>query len=328
MPDPTDPGTDPGAEPVPAPAWSRWPVLAVAVAGILVVAWVCLTEWGAVLHGHPAYLVLLVLTLITSLTVAWRARRPRPRRTGWRRAVRVVLLVLAIAWIAAIAWLRPLTAVEPALTAMRSDAAVEVTESLTQIVLTPEGEVSTTGVFFQPGALVDPRAYAAVLRPLAEHGHTVVIAKPPLGIAFLSIPAFDSARSARREVSQWVLGGHSLGGVVAAMEADSADDDTTAPAVGVLFYASLPASDLSDSLTASVESISGSEDGLSTPAKIDASRADLPSDATFIVIEGASHASFGDYGPQRGDGTPTISQDDARAQISQASLQFVDGLSG
>ena len=31
-----------------------------ALAGIGVVAWACLTSWGAVVHGHPLYAVLLV----------------------------------------------------------------------------------------------------------------------------------------------------------------------------------------------------------------------------------------------------------------------------
>ena len=34
-------------------------------------------------------------------------------------------------------------------------------------------------------------------------------------------------------------------------------------------------------------------------------------------IEGASHSSFGDYGPQAGDGTPTISDDDMRRQLTE-----------
>ena len=38
------------------------------------------------------------------------------------------------------------------------------------------------------------------------------------------------------------------------------------------------------------------------------------------------HAFFGDYGPQPGDGTPTITHEDARTQISEASLAFVAGL--
>ncbi|GMA37181.1 hypothetical protein GCM10025876_33850 [Demequina litorisediminis] len=73
-------------------------------------------------------------------------------------------------------------------------------------------------------------------------------------------------------------------------------------------------------------SISASEDGLSTPEKIDASRENLPPDTTFTVIEGASHSSFGDYGAQPGDGVPTLRDDEARQQISAAMLEFLDSL--
>jgi dienelactone hydrolase len=123
-----------------------------------------------------------------------------------------------------------------------------------------------------------------------------------------------------------VVGGHSLGGVVAATEADGADSDATSPAVGLLLYASYPAGDISGSLTSAVLSISGSRDGLSTPERVDASRTDLPDGSQFTVIDGAVHAYFGDYGPQPGDGTPTISHDDAREQISSATVAFVQGL--
>jgi len=130
-----------------------------------------------------------------------------------------------------------------------------VSESATRIVLTPAGPASDTGVFFQPGARVDPRAYAAILRPLAEAGHVVVIAKQPLGIAFLSVSAFDAARAEHEDLTRWVVGGHSLGGTVAATQADAADDDPDAPVVGLVLFASYPASDLSTSLRASVLSM-------------------------------------------------------------------------
>jgi len=300
-------------------------MLAVAAAAVLVVVWACATAWGAVVHGHPAYAVLLALTLAGAVVVGVRALRRRPARPGWRRALRVVLLVVGAAWVVLLAWLRPFAAVEPALAAMRSDDAVTVTESATRYALTPAGGGDGTAVLFQPGARVDARAYAAVLRPLAEAGHTVVVAKQPLGIAFLATGAFDDARAAV-DAERWVVGGHSLGGTVAAMEAGAADDDAEAPAAGLLLFASYPAGDMSDTLSAAVASVSGSEDGLATPAKIDASRADLPADAAFTVVEGGVHAYFGDYGPQPGDGTPTISHDDARAQISAAAVAFVDGL--
>ncbi|MFD6134676.1 alpha/beta hydrolase [Isoptericola sp. NPDC060257] len=316
---------DPASAPALVPTWLRAATLAVAAAAVLVVAWGCATAWGAVVHGHPAYAVLLALTLAGAAVAGVRALRGRPARPGWRRALRVALLVLAAAWVVLVAWLRPFGAVEPALSAMRSDDAVTVTEGATRYVLTPVDGGDGTAVLFQPGARVDARAYAAVLRPLAEAGHTVVVAKQPLGIAFLATGALDDARAAVA-ADRWVVGGHSLGGTVAAMAADAADDDAEAPAAGLLLFASYPAGDLSGTLTAAVASVSGSEDGLATPAKIDASRADLPADAAFTVVEGAVHAYFGDYGPQPGDGTPTITHDDARAQISGAAVAFVDGL--
>ena len=131
-----------------------------------------------------------------------------------------------------------------------------------------------------------------------------------------------------------MLGGHSLGGTVAAIEAVAASDADAAmdparadsPEVrGLLFFASYPADDISGASLA-VLSISGSEDALATPAKIEASRSDLPPDSGFVVIDGASHAQFGSYGPQAGDGTPTIGDEEARALISEATLAFVGSL--
>jgi pimeloyl-ACP methyl ester carboxylesterase len=209
---------------------------------------------------------------------------------------------------------------------MNSDSAVSVSETPTQIVMTPRHASSTTGMFFQPGALVDARAYAAVLRPVAEAGHTVVIVKQPLGIAFLSVGALDDVRAHYPRISGWVVGGHSLGGTVAAMEAESAESAHTGPATGLLFYASYPATDMSSSLTVPVLSISGSRDGLATPQKIEASRADLPSSTKFIQVVGGVHSQFADYGPQAGDNIPTISHDDARSQISSATTDFVDSI--
>ncbi|MBB2974973.1 hypothetical protein FHX49_000514 [Microbacterium endophyticum] len=314
--------------------WVMWAAAIVAAAGIVVVLWASITEWGGVVHGNPAYALLLGLTLLACAAVLLFAFLPRKNheptggrwRSGWRRVVRIILVVLATGFIALIAWLRPHTAEEPALAAMKSDAAVTITESPTEIVMTPTGDQSTTGVFFQPGALVDARAYAAVLRPLAEAGHTVVIPKQPLGIAFLALGAFDEARPQHPDVTGWVVGGHSLGGTVAAIQAEGAEIDTTAPATGLLFFASYPATDMSTSLTIPVESISGTQDGLATPENIDASRTDLPADTAFTIIDGASHAQFGSYGPQPGDNTPEISNDDARTQISEASLAFVDSV--
>ena len=69
-------------------------------------------------------------------------------------------------------------------------------------------------------------------------------------------------------------------------------------------------------------SLAGSEDGLSTPQMIADARHLLPADATMIEIPGASHAShashasFGDYGAQPGDGTPTATDAEVRAVVT------------
>ena len=303
----------------------RWSARVIALAGLAVVAWALITAWGAVVHGNPAYLILLAGTAIVSIVALWRSRREPPTRSGWRRALGIIGLIAAIGWMALMVWLRPFPAVEPALAAMTSDASVTVSEYPTQIVMTPTGAGTGTGVFFQPGARVDARAYAGVLRPLAEAGHTVVIVKQPLGIAFLALPTFGPVADAHPEVSRWVVGGHSLGGTVASMQAE-AQGDGPPPVTGLLLYASYPATDMSQSLKIDVLSISGSNDGLATPEKIAASRADLPATTIYVVIEGGVHAYFGDYGPQPGDGTPTISQDVAREEISEVTLEFVNAL--
>ncbi|ALO68133.1 hypothetical protein AS189_18575 [Arthrobacter alpinus] len=303
-----------------------WAVRSVSTLGVAVTVWAAISTGGMLVHGHPAYAILLGIVFISCAVVAarsWLARATTRRRFKVMRGIGLVVscVVLALIW-----WLVPYSAAPPALAAMTSDDTVTVTETPSQIVMTPTGTASEVGVFFQPGALVDARAYAAVLRPLAKSGHIVVIPKQPFGIAFLSTGAFTSARTQHPPVERWVLGGHSLGGVVTANDAQAFSKEPGDPVAGVIFFASYPASDMS-TLPVPVLSISASNDGLATPEKINASRDTLPKDTNFTVIEGGVHANFGDYGPQASDGKPTISNDDARTEISRASLAFVESLS-
>ncbi|MDH6238149.1 alpha/beta hydrolase [Cryobacterium sp. CG_9.6] len=302
-----------------------WVTRVVSAIGVLVTVVAAVATGSMIVHGHPAYVILLAVTVVVSAVVALRSWRTTTITRQKHRVVRGILAGASLAVIALLGWLVPASAEQPALSAMNSDAAVTVTETADRIVLTPTQTPSTVGVFFQPGARVDARAYAAVLKPLAEAGHTVIIPKQPLGIAFLATQAFTATRDTVPAVTQWVLGGHSLGGTVAAIDADAYANDASEPAVGLLFYASYPATDLS-AMPAEVLSISGSTDGLATVDKIAASKTDLPADSTFLVIEGGNHAYFGDYGAQRGDGEPTISHDAQRTQISEASVAFVTSL--
>ena len=304
-----------------APRPLVWVSRAAAVGAAGMVVWVFATAGSAVIHGHPLYPALLGITAAAAVGSLLVSDKREPRQGVWRIVLRALGAAGALAWVLVLAWLRPFPATGPALGAMVSDAAVTVTETATRIVMEPAERTAEVGVLFYPGARVDARAYAAHLRPVAESGRTVIIVKEPLGIAFGSTGDLESVVAARG--GQWVVGGHSLGGTVAAMEAGVPVPTDVEPAVvGLLLWASHPAEDVS-SFGGAVASISGGNDGLATPAEIEASRADLPASTVFTPIAGAVHAQFGWYGVQPGDGAPKISDADARGQIVEASLAML-----
>ncbi len=223
------------------------------------------------------------------------------------------MLVLVV--VGTLAWTQigVMSAEPEPLETVRENTALTVTDAEEGIVLAPADGGSEVGLVFIPGAKVDPWAYAAILQGLAEDGVTVVITRPWLNLAFFDPRGMDAFTSAAPEVDVWAVGGHSLGGVRACQLAPDAD--------ALVLFASYCANDLSDSRLP-VLSLAGSEDGLSTPEKIADARDLLPSDAELVEIAGASHASFGDYGPQSGDGTPTISTTEMHAEVTRLGDSF------
>ena len=51
--------------------------------------------------------------------------------------------------------------------------------------------------------------------------------------------------------------------------------------------------------------------------------ANLSTDTTEIILGGGCHAQFGNYGPQDGDGIPTISGEEQIRQTVEAIAAFV-----
>ncbi|WP_226531697.1 alpha/beta hydrolase [Microbacterium paraoxydans] len=233
------------------------------------------------------------------------------KRVLWSLAIVVVLVVGGV-----VAWSQiGVMAAEPEpLATVQENPQITVRDADQGIVLEPADGESETGLVFIPGAKVDPWAYAAILQGLAEDGVTVVITRPWLNLAFFDPRGLDAFTSAAPDVDVWAVGGHSLGGVRACQLAPDAD--------ALVLFGSYCANDLSES-GLPVLSLSGSEDGLSTPQKIADARAELPADAEMVEIDGASHASFGDYGPQDGDGTPTISSEEMHAEVTRLVEEFL-----
>lgn len=251
------------------------------------------------------------------------APSPKPRRRGrrillWILASIGALLIAAIVGI--VVWSQVgVMAAEPApLAAVRADDRIVVTDDPGAIVLAPASGPTDVGLVYIPGAKVDPWAYASKLSGVvAEDGVTVVITKPWLNLAFFDLRPLSAFTDLAPDVDVWMVGGHSLGGVRACLLADDAD--------ALVLFASYCSNDLSTT-DLPVMSIAGTEDGLSTPEKIADARHLLPEEAAMLEIPGAAHSSFGDYGLQPGDGTPTISDDDMIAQLTEAIGTFAGGL--
>ena len=304
---------------------ARWWPIGVGAAIALVVVWAFATAWVGIWGSSPAYLVTLLLALAVAIgLVTWAllVGPPPPRSTRKVWSARVGLLVAGAALLGLLVYLKPLSADPIAVKALDDGNGVTVEVSRASIRFTPTDE-RAVGLAFYPGAKVDPQAYAHVLRPVTEAGFTVVIFKQPYNLAILDSDAANAVIGDRDDtIDRWAVGGHSLGGAMASSYAESDRDEL----VGLLLYAAYPVRDMSERTGLAVMSVSGTNDGLATPADIDEHKPDLPASTEYVPIDGAVHSFFGDYGLQNGDGTPAISRTDAQRQIAEASIRFLESL--
>jgi pimeloyl-ACP methyl ester carboxylesterase len=167
---------------------------------------------------------------------------------------------------------------------------------------------------------VDPRAYAPELRRVAQAGFLVVVLKEPFGFSIADRDHAAAILENHPEVTHWAVGGHSLGGTVAA---SFAKDDRRVE--GLLLLASYPSGPV-ERTDLRVTSVSGDADGLVTPADIEKSKANLPADTTYVVVPGASHASFGSYGRQPDDGTPSADPVAVQEQVATAAVNLLTAI--
>ena len=242
--------------------------------------------------------------------------------TRVRKTLKIALISLAVVVVAGaagfVAWTR-----------LARYAAFPEAAIVAQSSATPQGwyvfqpaETTDTALIFYPGGLVDPAAYAPLMKSVSDHGIMTVIVPMPLDLAVFGVGKASDVIAAYPSIKHWIVGGHSLGGSMAAEFVKG----NPAAVQGVVFLASYPAdsTDLS-ALPLHVVSIYGTEDGLAG-GKFEASMSRLPPDTRVVVIEGGNHAQFGDYGPQSGDGTATISRDAQQAETVAAITDLEEAL--
>lgn len=313
-----------GTDGEPAGAQTRPRAWAALVAGVVLVGcavWSAATGWVGLTGSHPIGWITVVVAaaaglgfLLWFVLVRRRDGVSSVRRWTVRLATGLAVVLLSVV----VVYTRPLSAEQVALDALADSARVDVADAATSLSMRP-ADPARTGLVFYPGAKVDPRAYARLLRPVAEAGYPVVVAKQPYNLAVLDIGAADRWVGHDDDVDRWVVGGHSLGGAMAATYASTERSEL----VGLLLYAAFPADDLSGRELV-VASVSGTHDGLATPDDIADSVDDLPAATAFVAIDGATHAYFGDYGTQRGDGEPGVDRDTAQREIVDATLALLE----
>ncbi len=240
-----------------------------------------------------------------------------------KRWLGLLFLLLLMALVGFVVWASmPSSPMPEALAALQSDAQVGV-EVKPWLIFSPLDGEPDAGLILYPGGRVDPRAYAPTAHAIAAEGYLVVIVPMPLNLAVFGSSRAAEVLAAFPEVERWALGGHSLGGAMAARFAHRRPSAVQ----GLVLWASYPSA--SDDLSArelAVVSIYGTRDGLATEEEIAASRPFLPAETRWVAIVGGNHAQFGWYGPQSGDNPATISRQAQQQEVVAATLTLLTDL--
>lgn len=246
-------------------------------------------------------------------------RRPSPLRRvlGW-------VLTLALGLLIGLGW--PVV-VRPALV-VSQDAAYPGAQAAARWVPDLGGYIDVRPVeapakvllVFYPGGLVRPQAYQWLGTALAPLGVRTVIPAFPLDLAVTGASRADGLTQALAQGRPVYLAGHSLGGAMAAQYAQQHADQLR----GLILMGAYPAgnTDLKP-LKLRVLTLLAERDGVARPAEVRAGLERLPPDTQLTIIPGAVHSFFGRYGPQRGDGAPTVPRQAAEADILAAVRGFM-----
>ena len=200
-----------------------------------------------------------------------------------------------------------------------SGGAVEHKMNKDMYLFYPKEMKPTCGIVFYPGGKVEFSAYRGLLYALAEKGYVCVVPRMPENLAFLRIEAASKVPGLIPSIDKWYLAGHSLGGVAAGRYVATHANDYE----GIIFCASYTTSDLKNT-DLRVLNIYGSEDKVLNLEKFEEAQANLPKDTTTYVIGGGCHSYFGCYGLQKGDGEPTLTNQEQIKEVVKKISGWID----
>ena len=244
-----------------------------------------------------------------------RVKAKRPRLVKALRLILLILVVLAV--VTAVYTADYYRADDSAAGCITTPApGMMVEQDGNRIAFIPDDPEA--GLIFYPGGKVEYTAYAPLMEKLAQEGILCVLLKMPLNLAVLDRNAADGVAESYPAVTKWAVGGHSLGGVMAASYAAGHPDSVDA----LVLLAAYSTADLIDS-GVEVISLYGTEDGVLSAAGYERNRSNLPDGFTETVIDGGCHSYFGNYGMQKGDGEPYMSREEQQLMTAAAVAEFL-----
>lgn len=200
----------------------------------------------------------------------------------------------------------------------QDDIKVATVENMTAFI--PADPIA--GLIFYPGGKVEANAYAPLMQSLAQQGILGVVCAMPLNLAVFDVDAAQRVQTAFLldfpEVDAWYMGGHSLGGAMAATYLKDHAEDYQ----GLVLLGAYATADLSN-YNLRVLSIYGSNDHVMNLEAYEQNMANLPPGSEEVIIEGGNHSQFGSYGLQASDGEASISPEEQWSQVAEIIAEWV-----
>lgn len=235
-----------------------------------------------------------------------------------RKILVIVLMVIGLAFGSLVGYLSDSYGpTETAIQALESSPAVQVEDNEDYQSFLPETQTRKTGIIFYPGGKVEADAYAPLLKKLADEGIPSYLVEMPFNLAVLDKNAADQVIETEKDVEDWYIAGHSLGGAMASSYAGKYSDKL----VGLIMLAAYSTEDLSSS-SLNVLSIYGTEDEVLDLEKYQENQSLVPQ-IQEVLLKGGNHAQFGNYGNQTGDGVAKITGDEQIDKTVQAIQTFI-----
>jgi len=174
------------------------------------------------------------------------------------------------------------------------------------------------GFIFYPGGKVEHLAYEPLMMSLAENNIFCVLTKMPYNLAVFDINAAKEIQKLYPEIDTWYIGGHSLGGSMAASFLENNHTQYN----GLILLGSYSTSNLKNT-NLSVLSIYGSNDNVLNIEKYKKNKNNLPVNFQETIIDGGNHSYFGMYGNQNGDGKASITNEEQINKTTNLIITFI-----